>query len=72
MTALLQGGGTNDDQVLMVFDGTGNAIDSVAWDEARDRIAAFLMAGTSNEGWALARAEDALCAVFTGRSRTHG
>lgn len=64
--------GDNDSQVLMVFEETGNAVNSVAWDEARQRLRDFMMGDTANAGWAEKRAEDMLCAMFTGRSRTHG
>ena len=65
--------GDNDSQIIMTFDERGNAINSVAWDEARGRLAAALEGeGGSNPGVLVTKAEFLLCALFTGRSRTHG
>lgn len=57
----------NETLGITLFSDAGNMIDGVGWDEARDRIVAFLRGdGTSAEGYWENRAEDILCAIFTG------
>jgi hypothetical protein len=58
--------GDNDSQTIMVFEDTGNAITAVTWPEARRMLVAALAGETSNSAWLQGRAEDLLCAIFSG------
>jgi hypothetical protein len=61
------GSGDNDGTYLMWFDEAGNAIDGADWETVRAALAAFLETQTAAAGWAENRAEDLLCAMFTGK-----
>jgi hypothetical protein len=59
--------GDNDDQVIMVFyDDDASMIAGVRWTEARERLATHLMGDTSNGAWAISKAEELLCGMFSG------
>ena len=58
----------NDGGYLTWYDEAGNAVDCTGWREARDHLTAHLMGDTANPGWAAARAEGLLNAIFPGRT----
>lgn len=59
--------GDNDEFTFMLMDERGNAMDSVKWDEARTRLAAYFTQPSGVLGWAENQAENVLTTMLTGR-----